>query len=100
MHDGRVVASAEVAADLLEHLRTKARWEKAVQHLAEAGVLEDSPRDIGKIIKEIPADIEKEMKSEISEVLWKHFWPQIRRGANAGVAEWYKERLAEGAFVE
>jgi hypothetical protein len=33
--------------------KTPARWQKSVQHLKEAGQLEDSPRDIGKLMKEV-----------------------------------------------
>ena len=38
---------------MLDNYRTVARWEKAIQHLNESGRLENSPRDIGPLIKEI-----------------------------------------------
>lgn len=69
------------------------RWMKAVQHLREAGLLEDSPRDIGKLLIEIEKDLGKEEKEEIKTLLWKWAWPHVRRQATRGVAEWYKETL-------
>ena len=62
------------------------------------GELEESPRDIGNLIREVQADIEKECKEEIKELLWKFFWRKANRGVTAGLAEWYKERLAKEAF--
>jgi len=40
----------------VESFRTEPRWQKAVQHLAERGELENSPRDIGKLIKEVQGE--------------------------------------------
>lgn len=83
---------------LTSNLRTEARWNKAIQHLREAGTLEGLPRDIGALIKEVQADIEKEEAAFISEQLYRHFWPHIRRGVTAGLPEFYKKKLAENAF--
>lgn len=63
-------------------------------------VFEGSPRDIGALMKEIPADIEKECRDEILEALWEWAWPKIRRGVIRGVPEWYKELLLKQAFEE
>jgi len=83
---------------LIVEYRNENRWEKAIQHLRDDGKLEHSPRDIGMLIKEVPEDILKECKDEIKEQLFKHFWPQVRRGVTAGLPEWYKQKLAESAF--
>lgn len=85
---------------LAEQYRTPARWNKAIQHLKEAGELEESPRDIGKLIKEVHIDITKECSEEIAAALFKHFWPQIARIALRGLPEWYKEQLAAKQFQE
>jgi hypothetical protein len=74
------------------------RWMKAVQHLREAGRIENSPRDIGTILKEIPVDIQKECEAEIKDELWKWAWPKIRRAVIAGVPEWYKDQLLKLQF--
>jgi hypothetical protein len=83
---------------LIGQYRTHARWQKAVQHLRESGILEGSPRDIGNLIKEVPQDVLKECEDEIKNALFAHFWPNIRRGVTAGLPEWYKEQLLEEAF--
>jgi len=82
--------------EIIESLRTEARWQKAVQHLTEAGKLEGSPRDIGLLIKEVPSDILIEEEERLKELLFTHFWSDIRRGVTRGLPEWYKRQLAEG----
>jgi len=83
---------------LVEKYRTEARWQKAVQHLREAGTLTESPQDIGLLIKAVPVDILKECEEEIKETLFKHVWPHISRGLTRGLPEWYKDELAKTAF--
>lgn len=78
--------------------RTEARWIKAVQHLRESGELENSPRDIGKLIPEIQRDITEEEKEIIKNFLWKEFGSDVLRTAIRGFPEWYKEQLLKGAF--
>lgn len=90
----------DVVDGLTEALRTEARWEKAIQHLRERGQITDSPKDIGALMVEVRADIEKEMRSEVAIRLIDHFWPQIVRGTTRGLPEWYKERLLKNAFTE
>lgn len=85
---------------IVHRYRTPARWAKAVQHLREAGQIEDAPRDIGLLFREVPTDIERECEPEIRDALWAHFWPEIRRGITAGLAEWYKEELLRRQFVQ
>lgn len=82
----------------MESFRTEARWEKAVQHLREHGELENEPRDIGKLIKEIHLDIEAEEANAIKEFLYKEFRNEIMRKATGGAPEWYKKKLTERAF--
>jgi hypothetical protein len=88
----------DVIQGLIENYRTEARWQKAVQHLKEAGKLEDSPTDIGSLIREVSTDVYAEERLEIQEVLWKWAWKQISRGITAGLPEWYKEQLLVKQF--
>jgi hypothetical protein len=88
----------DVVDQVIAEYRTPARWAKAVQHMREAGRLEDSPRDIGLLFKEVPADIRREGGAEIMLRLFELAWPKIQRGVTAGLAEWYKERLLERQF--
>lgn len=89
-------------SDVIERLRavynTPGRWSKAVQHLRERGLLEDSPRDIGKLIGEVQADVERECSDEIREKLFAWAWPQIQRGITSGLPAWYKEELVKMQF--
>lgn len=81
-----------------DRFRTEARWEKAIQHLKEKGELENAPKDIGKLLKEIQQDIAKEEKENIKDFLYKEFAPEILRYSTAGFPEWYKEKLAKEFF--
>jgi hypothetical protein len=85
---------AEIIDRLVVQYRTPARWQKAVQHLAESGTLDNSPRDIGPLMKEVHTDVLKECEDEIKEALFKYAWPKISRGIAAGLPEWYKTELA------
>ena len=91
-------------SDLLDRIvvkfRTEARWAKAVQHLEERGELLGETKDIGPLIKEVSVDTKEECEDEIKEILFGHFWPNIRRGITGGLPEWYKEELAKQAFGE
>lgn len=91
---------SDILYTLIEQHKTPARWAKAVQHLAENGTLEGSPRDIGKLIPECQRDIRDECQQEISEALFNWAWPQISRGVIAGLPEWYKEQLLKKQFEE
>jgi hypothetical protein len=80
--------------------KTYARWNKAVQHLKEAGNLTDSPKDIGNLMLEVKRDIQEECKDEIVEVLLKWALPHVLRSATAGLPEWYKEQLLAKQFAD
>lgn len=89
-------------ADILDALTacytSQARWQKAVQHLRERGDIEDSPRDIGKLIAAVPQDIEKECRDEISKALFDWAWPKVRRSVVRGLPDWYKNELLKRQF--
>jgi hypothetical protein len=71
----------------------EARWQKAVQHLKDKGELEQSPRDIGNLIKEVQNDIKSEEIDNIKDFLYKNFIKDIIRRSVRGLPEWYKELL-------
>lgn len=85
---------------IVDMLRTPARWDKAVIHLRERGLIEDSPRDIGLLIKEAQADVEKECMDEITSTLIGWALPHVRRGVVRGLPEWYKDELVKRQFAE
>lgn len=84
----------DVVEEITRKLRTPARWDKAKQHLRDAGQLEGSPRDIGPLMKEIQRDTLDEEREFIADALFRWAWPKISRGITAGFPERYKEELA------
>ena len=80
--------------------RTEARWEKAIQHLKENDELNNAPKDIGKLMKEIDRDIKEEELENIKNTLLRIYLPDIQRKSKAGFAEYYKKSLLEKAFKE
>lgn len=74
------------------------RWTKALQHLTEAGLITDSPKDIGALMKEIHVDVLKECEDEIKQHLFNWAWPHIQRGLTRGFPEFYKELLLRKRF--
>lgn len=83
----------DVVALLAAQYRTPARWQKAVQHLAERGELLHAPQDIGKLMKEASLDLLKEESENIKEALFNWAWKIIGREAVKGLPEWYKAKL-------
>ena len=82
----------------IESFRTEARWEKAIQHLKEDNELENEPKDIAKLMKEIDRDIKEEELEYIKDGLTKIILPDINRKVKAGFAEYYKKLLLDKAF--
>lgn len=85
---------------LAQRYNTQARWQKAYQHLKEAGQLEGTMRDMPKLLAEVPVDVEKECTDEIKEALFGWAWPKLKRQLTRGMAEWLKEKLAKEQFEE
>jgi len=80
--------------------KSEARWQKAIQHFAEKGELENAPRDIGNLMKEIKKDIEEEEKENIKNELYKMFVGDITRKATRGFPEYYKEQLLKKSLPD
>jgi hypothetical protein len=102
VHGGNWKSSNPTHNEIVEKValsyKTPARWNKSIQHLKEAGQLEDSPTDIGKLLKEINVDVLKECEAEIKEELFKQAWPKIARIITGGFPEYYKKMLLEKQF--
>lgn len=88
----------DIFRQLTDSLRTPARWTKARQHLKEAGMLKDSPEDIGLLMKEVIKDIREEESEWIKEYLFNWAWKRLHKGLVKGLAECYKEELAKSNF--
>lgn len=102
IHQGAWKGANPSRSDVIEMMvnvyRNNARWEKAVQHLRDAGKLRGAPQDIGPLIKEFQADLVEECAAEIKEKLYEYALPRILRGASAGLPEFYKAKLAAQQF--
>lgn len=92
--------NGDIIQIIVDRFRTPARWQKAVQHLDEQGALDGSPKDIGPLMREVNEDVVRECKDEIKDMLYAWAWKQISRSLTAGLPEWYKNKLLEGAFSE
>jgi len=97
---GAKVGSKDIIQTIGLSLKTEARWQKAVQHLQEQGLLLNEPKDIGPLLKEVNLDVLKEEVDYVKEKLFKWAWPQISRIVTAGFPEWYKDQLAKKQFEE
>jgi len=102
IHRGAWKAANPSRSDVVEAMvavyRNEARWDKAIQHLRDDGRLQNAPQDIGPLIKEFQTDLMAECAAEIKEKLFEFAAPKILRGASAGLAEYYKTKLAESQF--
>lgn len=81
------------AAAVMTRVNRAARWEKGLSALRESGSLEGSPRDIPTLMKYVSQDGEEEL-TPILQDMAKKAWKSVSKGLTAGLAEWYKERLA------
>jgi hypothetical protein len=88
----------DIILNLVNMLKTPARWNKAIQHLSERGELENSPKDIGKLLIEAKEDIRTECADLIKDELYKWAIDKVLRGATKGMPEWYKEKLLNNQF--
>lgn len=78
---------------LKKSYRTKARYDKAIQHLNEKGILVGRIEDLKHLIPEIKRDLIEEEKDFIKEALWQLYSQEIIGYAVKGMPEHYKEHL-------
>ena len=71
---------------------TENRWRKAVERLRDDGKLTGSPKDIGPLIKEIYADLDKECREQIEQAILRIYYKRVMSSAVSGFAEWYKSQ--------
>lgn len=90
--------SGDVIALLCTEYATPARWQKAVIHLRERGLLTDSPQDIGPLMKEVTQDVLAECGEEIKQKLFDYAWKHVSRKLSGGLPGWYKEQLMKSSF--
>jgi len=89
---------SDIREVLIQKYRNESRWNKAIQHLRDEGRLDESPKDIGPLIKEVQRDTLEEEEEQIKEMLFSYIKPHLTRGIVRGLPEWYKEKLMELQF--
>lgn len=94
----RPTTRGDIITNIINTYRCESRWDKAVFHLRDNNILENTPTDIGKIIVEVHRDITKECKDEIMEKLWGAYYKTIVGGITKGIPEWYKNKLMNTMF--
>lgn len=90
--------AGDVVDRLVSELATPRRWDKAIEHLRDRGELEGAPQDIGKLLKEIKADVQKEEAEYIKDRLFEYAWPHIERRVINGFPQYYKDKLVQQQF--
>ncbi len=88
----------DIVTLVADGLRAEARWLKGLQSLREAGTAEGNPRDIGPLMRAISDDLDKEVVEEVKDLLFKHFWKDIKRASMRGIPEWYKFKILAEVF--
>lgn len=89
---------SDIIEQLIAEYNTDARKMKAIGHARDEGKLQQDPRDIPIIMKEMCTDTFEEEAAAIKEKLFAYAWPKISRGLTAGVPSFYKNWLLEQAF--
>ena len=77
----------------------EARWLKAYQFLRDGGLLTQSPKDIGPILKRVQEDLQEEEAGNIKETLYQMHIKQIKQASTRGLPEWVKAKLLESSLV-
>ncbi len=90
----------DVLQKLIEEYKSPARWNKSIFRLRDQGLLNNSPQDIGPLIKAIQEDIKEECASEIKDKLFGWAWDNIARSTVNGFPQFYKDKLAKEAFEQ
>jgi hypothetical protein len=93
--EGWASKNGQTIPQLIESLRTEARFAKAVQHLKDRAELTNTMRDLPAVIKEIQKDVLEEEGERLKEIIWNKAWGEIRGGLAKGVPEFYKAQLAK-----
>lgn len=75
---------------------TEARWQKALQHLADQGLLKGDMGDMSRLLGEVARDVKEEEEEAIKDALFKAFWKKIARRSGEGMADWYRRKVEGG----
>jgi len=88
----------EIQQQIADSLKTDARYDKAIQHAKENGLLNGELSDIPVIFKEIHNDIMSEETEYIKDMLFKWGIKDIIKRVSRSVPQYYKEYLEKENF--
>lgn len=91
-------AKGDIVVRVTAGLVSESRWRKAVQHLRDADLLTDSPKDIGPLLAEVARDTFEEEGDAIRDALFREYERMLRKALVSGLPEWYKSQLVEKQF--
>lgn len=89
---------SDVVDRIIATLRSEQRWNKSIQRLRDSGQLENSPRDIGKLMKAVQEDIREEEQEFMAKKLLEYAVPRILRASVGGLPEFYKRTLVDSVI--
>jgi hypothetical protein len=92
-------AKATVMEQIIGKFKTTARWDKAIIHLREKGLIEDSPRDIPALMREVTEDVFREEGAAIAAMLLEFYRRDIGKGIANGLPEYWKAQLLAKQFT-
>lgn len=88
----------KVITQIVESLKTEARWNKALQSIKEDGLYTGAPENIPHLLRAVHRDIDEEELDWIKEQLMAGYVKKIKGDVCKGLAEWYKFKILEGAI--
>lgn len=100
VHNKEWKMGKDIVGQLVERYKSISRWEKAVQHMRDAGTLTGSPKDIGPLVHEVQNDIIKEDGDDIRIRLYEWASPKLMAGVISGLPQWYKAKLFDSIAKE
>lgn len=92
----RTNVQADPVAAIGAKYATEARWQKALQHLADQGLLKGDMGDMPRLLGEVARDVKEEEEEAIKDALFKAFWKKIARRTGEGMADWYRRKVEGG----
>lgn len=87
----------EVIAEIASRFATPARFQKAVSHCGEEGLLHGAAEDIPILMKEFFSDMDDECGDDIMDILRRTFYKKIVKAAAKGLPQWYRDVLTNAS---
>lgn len=83
----------DIVQVLSDKFKSPARWNKAIIHLKERGLIKNEMSDLQHLFPEVVRDVKEECEAEIKDVLFEWAWENISRAVTGGLPQFYEEKL-------